>query len=71
MPLNKETKPKQTKVNRMQVVLHRLKATTRCHVTLGYGLAPDCSGLRGREKPEMYESHESRETRRNLDDLMS
>ena len=43
----------------------RMKKTggkvTRCYVTLGSGVVPDCTGLRGREKPDLYEMHESRE----------
>ena len=44
-----------------------MKKKTICHIPLGSGLAPDCSRLSGREKPDMYETHKSREAKRNLD----
>ena len=39
-----------------------LKTTTRRPIALGSSLVPNCPGLRGREKPEMYKTYESRET---------
>ena len=41
------------------------------YATLGVGLTPDCAGLRGREKPELYKTSKSREVSRNQDDLVS
>ena len=38
---------------------------TRHHIALGSGLVPDCTGLRGREKLELYQMHKSREMWRN------
>ena len=35
------------------------------YAALGAGLLPDCPGLRGREKPQLYQTHEIRESRRN------
>ena len=35
-----------------------LKVTTRCHITLGTSLVPDCTGLTGRENPVIYETRE-------------
>ena len=48
----------------------RQKAATRCHVALGSGLVPDYPGLRGREKPKLYETRESREVNRSQNDSM-
>ena len=49
----------------------RMKETdrraTRHYATLGTGFVPNCSGLRGREKPELYETCKSREVMRNKD----
>ena len=41
------------------------KRATRCYFTLGTGLESDCPALRGREKPELYQTHENRDMRRN------
>ncbi len=40
------------------------------YVVLSSGLAPDCPGLRGGEKPEIYEIGENKEARRNKDDSL-
>ena len=45
-----------------------VRRATRYYTTLCIGLAPLCLGLRGREKPELYRTHESREARRISDD---
>ena len=37
------------------------RRTTRHYVALGAGLEPDCPGLRGRKKPELYQICKSRE----------
>ena len=43
---------------------------TGCYAALVIGLAPDYPGLRGREKPELYQTCESREVKRIEDDLV-
>ena len=37
----------------------------RLYATLGAGLSPNCSGLKNREKPELYHTRESQEVSRN------
>ena len=44
---------------------------TRSYTAPGAGLAQDCPGLRGREKPVLYQTRESREADRDKDDSES
>ena len=46
------------------------RRAARPYAALNAGLVSDHPVLRGREKPELYETNESRETRRNKDNLM-
>ena len=47
-----------------------VRRATRRYVALGALLAPDCTGLRGKENSELYETRKSREARKNQDDSM-
>ena len=41
------------------------RRATRRYTTLGAGLEPDFTTLRGREKSELYMTHESKDASRN------